>query len=701
MKIYSMTATFGKLRQQTLTLTPGLNVIQAPNEWGKSTWCAFLTAMLYGLDTRSHSTKTALSDKERYTPWSGVPMSGRIDLHWKGRDITIERRTKGRTVFGEFRAYETVSGLPVSELTAQNCGQILLGVEKTVFTRSALIRQTDLTVTQDEALRRRLNALVTTGDDSGTAEELERPLRELKNRCRYNRTGLLPQAEAEAVETDRKLRELEMLEEQSQKLRQRCSELEAQISQLENHRTALRYQTALENARKLEHAERQLSLAQQSLQALQTQCDALPHRTTLEASLKQLQALQYRWAQLQADSGQWDFSPEHPIFKGKDPEEIQTRVSADIVRYKAYTGWKPLLLAIAVFFILVSSISTALLSPERRIYGLANLSLGIILLIAWVIALISGRIRGKKMAAVYGSKDTDRWVSMAQDYVNRLAETEHNRILRQSEIAALQEQIRTLCRNRTPADAMQHWLDGIGCWDALEDANSALRQQREYRDLLRTVAVSAPAPQYPDRLELSDAKSRELLMESVRELRETQHRLGQCQGQMEAIGHRSALESHRTQITQRIRQLEETYQALEIALSTLAQARNALQRRFAPRITKRAQEILHRLTEGRYDRLVLGEDLTLQVNSRDEESLRTALWRSDGTADLLYLALRLAVAGELTPEAPLILDDALVRFDDRRLSRAMEVLQEEAAHRQIILFSCHSRESQYMQKKEP
>ena len=68
-----------------------------------------------------------------------------------------------------------------------------------------------------------------------SAEELERPLRELKNRCRYNRTGLLPQAEAEAVETDRKLRELEMLEEQSQKLRRRCSELEAQISQLENH----------------------------------------------------------------------------------------------------------------------------------------------------------------------------------------------------------------------------------------------------------------------------------------------------------------------------------------------------------------------------------------------------------------------------------------------------------------------------------
>ena len=42
MKILSMTATFGKLERKTLQLHDGLNVRTAPNEWGKSTWCAFL-----------------------------------------------------------------------------------------------------------------------------------------------------------------------------------------------------------------------------------------------------------------------------------------------------------------------------------------------------------------------------------------------------------------------------------------------------------------------------------------------------------------------------------------------------------------------------------------------------------------------------------------------------------------------------------
>ena len=130
MRILSMTATFGKLDGETLTLGSGLNVLSAPNEWGKSTWCAFLTAMLYGIDTRERSRGDILADKEKYLPWSGKPMAGTLRILHEGRDITIQRRSRGRTPMGEFLAYETRTGLTVRELTAENCGQVLLGVEK-------------------------------------------------------------------------------------------------------------------------------------------------------------------------------------------------------------------------------------------------------------------------------------------------------------------------------------------------------------------------------------------------------------------------------------------------------------------------------------------------------------------------------------------------------------------------------------------
>jgi uncharacterized protein YhaN len=68
--------------------------------------------------------------------------------------------------------------------------------------------------------------------------------------------------------------------------------------------------------------------------------------------------------------------------------------------------------------------------------------------------------------------------------------------------------------------------------------------------------------------------------------------------------------------------------------------------------------------------------------------------------DQLYLALRLAVAEELTPDAPLVLDDALVRFDDKRLSSALEILKEISRQKQVILFTCHSREKTVYEKNK-
>ena len=93
-------------------------------------------------------------------------------------------------------------------------GQVLLGVERSVFLRTGFIRFSDLSVTDDEALRRRLNSLVTTGDESGAGDALAQKLKDLKNKIRYNRTGLLPQAEAQRAELENKISELLSLQNQ-------------------------------------------------------------------------------------------------------------------------------------------------------------------------------------------------------------------------------------------------------------------------------------------------------------------------------------------------------------------------------------------------------------------------------------------------------------------------------------------------------
>ena len=75
MKILKMRATFGKLQSAELALGEGLNVIEAPNEGGKSTWSAFLRAMLYGIPTRERDRQDYIAEKNRYQPWSGSAMA--------------------------------------------------------------------------------------------------------------------------------------------------------------------------------------------------------------------------------------------------------------------------------------------------------------------------------------------------------------------------------------------------------------------------------------------------------------------------------------------------------------------------------------------------------------------------------------------------------------------------------------------------
>jgi len=100
-----MTATFGKLQNRTLELKEGLNILEAPNETGKSTWCAFLLSMLYGINSRERDKFGFIADKNRYAPWSGVPMSGRMDCRVGAEDVTLVRTTRRQSSpFSEFQA---------------------------------------------------------------------------------------------------------------------------------------------------------------------------------------------------------------------------------------------------------------------------------------------------------------------------------------------------------------------------------------------------------------------------------------------------------------------------------------------------------------------------------------------------------------------------------------------------------------------
>ena len=701
MKILKMTATFGKLENETLTLKPGLDIIEAPNEWGKSTWCAFLTAMLYGIDTKKQTTKDHFAVKEHYAPWSGLPMSGTMEIEWENRKITIQRTSQARIPLGVFSAYETETGLPVSELTAATCGKTLLGVERSVFERTAFLRLTDLPISDDGALRDRLNALVTTGDESGADTMLTEKLQKLNNACKHNKTGKLPEAEREKEEILLKLRKIDALQSQQEEQQKMIKDLEEDLSQLKNHKTHLLYQGAKEEETHLHNAAAQTEQLRQAVGELEEECASLPPEEETRYKLRTLSSLQHKWAEMQEKpQPQAPVAPTPlPVFAGLSGEEAVRRVRQDQEALaRLQKSVTPLYLIGAIFVFVLSIVMSFLVNPA---IGASLISVGAAFLVLNSRAKRTQEEKVKALCEPYGDIPPLDWIVEAEHHRLQQQTFEQETQRYKADILALEKekvQLTTQLNQLTLGNpnAMDIWKQQLDLREVLIQKKAALSQAENHENALRAVIKPLPAPETEDSLTLTLPETEAALARTEASLSYSTNQLQQLVGQASSAGDKDALLRALNTIDQRICQLLDYKKALEIALETAVTASQSLQRRFAPAISKRAQALFSRLTGGRYDRLVLNQDFSMMVAAETETVPQITRFHSDGTVDQLYLALRLAVSEVVAPDAPLVLDDALVRFDDTRLAEALSLLKEESATKQVILFTCQSREQKIM-----
>lgn len=721
-QILKMTATFGRLDGDTLELTPGLNVFTAPNEAGKSTWAAFLTAMFYGIDTAERAKKGTLPAKIKYKPWNGKPMEGVVELGWNGRRITIQRQSEARAPMGKFTAYDTVTGETISELTAENCGRTLLGVESSVFIRSAFIGQNAMSVTQDPGLEQKLSSLVTTGDETVSYSQTERRLRDWKNHVRHNKTGYLPEAEELLAAAEDKLETIRKYHREDLSLHVRKQELSAQEERLQYIEKNLKASEARQKQQQLFAAEKKLKEAQEALQKVENAVQNLPSTEKLRSLQQEFAALSLR-RELHANAPQ-PTAPAAPetseVFRGLSPEEAIQKADRDAKTLRELSQQKkapPLWLAsvilaslCGVFFFLVPLVSYILL-------GLSTLCL-----IGFVVLASSQKKNNQQLAAQKETLLQQYHASTAEDillsaarfgdaqqqyadatsvYKEQLAD-----IRQQAEALELQQQdlltaVRAFASNiYTTADAEAAIKAALHNHQQLENAQTAVSNAAANYDAIasavgNTAMAEAPAEDFSDRYSLPQV-TRELA-QTAQELRSIETTLAQHLGQVQALGDPAALEAEKQQLEDRISALKIRENALALAMTTLEEAHSQQRSRFSPQISKAAGDILRRMTTGRYDGVRMEQDLTLHAKAAEEAVTRELLALSGGTGDQLYLALRLAICRLALEEGtPLVLDDALVFFDDERLKQTMELLKEESESRQILLFSCQKREMEYI-----
>ena len=576
MKLLQLTATFGCLQGDTLEFGPGMTLIGAPNGSGKSTWCAFLRTMLYGLDTRQRDRKGAPADKNRYRPWSGSPMEGLLVCEFQGRVLELRRTSASGVPMGDFSAVYQDTGLAVPGLTGETAGEILTGVSQEVF------------------------------EDVSWTEANER-LKTWLHRRRFHKSGLIPQLEAEEAQLQQTLT-------QTASLRQDLAQLQARAAGLRQQK---------------DHWESRLSMENDKFQTI-SQRRYAEAAAELDAAELQLQTL---LARQQADAPQTEPDPDEL------EEEIQDTLDDLSSRRRLMTGFVTLIVLLTlcgvVLFAAPHVPQFPLQLPEIPLLFLAPV-VGIL----WLLVLLFTLIKSA----------CDRRDTKALDELRALLET------RQQEDSHLAQDLREAQIRREHA---QKYFEAVS-------------QQ------------SGSGPYLPPEAEACRAS-----------LHQAEQEIAQIQGQLTALGDPVLVDARLDEIQEASARLQGDYDAIEVAMEALKEADDQLHARFSPQLSQTAAGYFQQLTQGRFSQVALDRSFNVTVRETGALADRPLALLSQGTADQLYLALRLAVADLVLPSpqaCPLILDDALLSFDDNRLAVVLHLLTELAEDRQILLFTCQHRE---------
>ena len=727
MKIIRMKATFGGLDHRELELKEGLNIIEAPNEGGKSTWSAFLRAMLYGINTKERDKQGYIAEKNRYQPWNGGAMEGVVELEWKGEQITLRRGPKGNTPFGKFEAVYTDTGEPVGYLTADNVGETLIGAPREVFERSAFVCQGGAAIDGAPALEARIAALASSGEEDVSYSQVERRLRDWLNRRKHNKTGLIPKLEEELAGNDEIAGRQAKAFRLAQEARREMDKLQTEHKRLQAERDAHLARAMAARRQRWEEAQSALEAARGQVDTIEAELNRYgtpPDKATLQKAqgeLNQLNALhtsrkqaEERLEQAQAQEAEAAAAAVDPLFPDMTPDQAWEQASADTQAAGEVPRCGGLYAGGAVALVLAAGSLVLAFTGVLPALWMGGAACGV-LAVAGVGLFVSAALRKKKAGA------------LAAELLERYEAEEPQGILNRA--SAYREACVVAGQAAKQREEAQQALDALLAQDestrkallelvhpfapTVKDTfgvSAAISRALQLEERLATaqvklegaekLAASLPRPEpvaadpgVEPRFDPAGTAAR--LNAAEGELSRLRSGLAMAQGELNTLGDPAELELRQEEAREELERRQTEYAALETALKALDAAHAGLQARFSPALNHLAGDYLAKLTGGKYDKV----SLTRQFEALAEEAgglqPRRALALSQGTADQLYLAVRLAACKLVLPQeepCPLVLDDALANFDDSRMALALECLEELGEERQILLFTCHSRE---------
>ena len=738
---------FGKLAGVEMAFSPSFNLIEGPNESGKTTLAAFLFYMLYGFDDKV--TEGGLSDRILRAPWDGEEISGTMTLSSDGKRYLIER-TSVLTEKGKRDSY-AVTSLDTGEREegGPSAGERFLGVSREVFADTAFFSAENYRVDGDE-MTDAIENIIFSGDEKLSLVRGMMHLAEVRSQLisAGGKSGALVSLEKEKDElalrlAEAKARERELIRKENLLFSTREKRRECTRELAKFHRLETDYHNAMmiRDYDRLHELEDVVAEKSRAIEAYENEhktgafLPSVAYLTELSTAKVQMDGAQkkYTAAKETLESVRAEGTPVSEaelvmlarIRAGGDEKSVRDKVAEGAGRAKKQLALFTVFFAVALALAILGFVAIGF---SRTGVALVFIALCLASSAVGTVAVLEFRRTRGALLALYdlgcvSTRDEfERALSAAADTERR--KTEYETRLSDAELFCRQAETDRSAKIKV-LEGVLHRLHPELAFD--EDYSEAVKDISEeveaylsratelYREkdaaeaevrALRArlagqneIAVRALVP--PDkRAALCNHNATDLrhgvehyerMLESFTEKAESLEReLSEMQH-----GESSASVAERMMaLDERMRKMRENASLYGSAEKKLHGSLVRLHEEIAPRLALYACGLLSELTDGKYTELRIGEDLSLSVLC--EEGEKSVAYLSRGTKEMTYLALRMALLDLLYEGVPPIcLDECFAHQDGERAAafmRAIETLS--STGMQCFLFTSHERERQ-------
>ncbi|WP_099203097.1 ATP-binding protein [Miniphocaeibacter massiliensis] len=728
---------FGKFNNNIINLDSDFILIQGLNEAGKSSICKFIEGMFYGFVKPYLKTLRFNDDYYKYKPWSGGDYQGSIVFEYKGSLIRLYRDFTNRA----YKIFDEVTGTDISSkfegYEASNLsfpGEFFFKCSSDVFVNTIMIGQDnrDINPESTKYISDKISDVITENNDSFSIVKGLNHLIELKNEIGTEKSLKKPlgsMVNKQAILEEKVANGSKLKEEYDSYLQEINSKQKTFISIKENikvYNDYLKY-TEQQKLLKVKKAKDELEL---EIMTLQKENEKFSNFKNISPSeMMQIEEIQKEIKIIQRNLNQLSRDKKNlfnELKKYRDLIEIENiKIEYRKNLYnniKGREGNKKLLLLLGGILILSIAANIFVYVNSSNIQKYLLIASAAVLTL-FIVSLIRTQYLKKQENELKNTinKEFDVSFDNSNNILNNSFFNGENKepfSMYERLNGQLQEKDQTIEKLLNEEDYKNEQLYEISLKiqnrtginvdnfiknkDRYDEVNYLIKEKSGTIESIKKAYDFSILEneelveynnnfQYIENLNLEHAsKKSESLIKEISSLEEKKKFVEEeVQKLPEYIEELNWTKKD-------IEKMKNYIKSIEIAVEQINISHNEVKINYIPRLINFLEKYFSMISKYNLG-IKLDEDLNVNFLKNNSGEFRKIDSISKGSSDQLFIGLRIGLTNEIFGEKEiLIFDDAFVNFDDDRLLNLLYYLKEISKERQVILFSCQSREKEVL-----